>query len=1281
MKKLTLLFALLCASVMGWSTRYCGETITATNGVNTAVLTCTHPSENLYVMQITSDNANFTGLRGDNMYCYINGDNTNYHMTDNYTYENGIVTFNITSTATPVMHTPLYLNMNDEITFTTIQGQSFEWPADCSGSSEPAVTGICATETYASDVEGYAIHAQVTKTCNKYFLTISSATEGKTIAGLNGDNMFCYRYSDATRSYVDGYHMAASGHYTIEGGNVIFTIPSAGDPQMYTNLSVRFSDNQTCNIAGLNGVRLEPCSSESEPTCPDPDPTEIEDVNFALISNGAIAYATSNNPWGAIDNNNGSRWESAHKSDPQDYIIDLGQRRIFNTIQIRWEGAYAKAFTIDVSNDGENWTNKVTETAYVGGNDVEYEAALGSNVTARYVKFHGTERAETNYGYSFYEFRVLLKGTPVLTTLNLSSDKDIVKIGEYTTLTATTLDQNNGAIAASLSYAVSPTTAGHVTDGKYYPDQYGDATITVTATAGGVNLNKSIHVWGATSDNIAFNKTITDWIGCSTEPAERAIDGNMDNLWSCGLTGVGDNPCNNTGDARDYDAYFVVDLGGYYDINLIRINFEGACSQNYTIQFSKDNSAWSIGKNYEHGSAVQEARVDTWDVDDLSNKTDIRYVKFHSTKAATPYRVKIHEMRVYGDAHVDANVNVSNITLSQTAATVEVGESLTLTATVEPYNATDKALVWTSTDESVATVEDGVITTHTAGTTTIRATAHDGSGQYDECALTVNPITAKTYWGTYTVESWDNMPLLWSVTRNANKTLTYTVYYGGDASGYVVRQLNDGDWNDLTGYTDENRVASYTTAATYEKGDQLSPNPFFYFGGPRIDLPTSYRVGDSNDKPATSVSSVSLNYTAASLEPTEQLQLTASILPSFVENKAVTWTSSNSDIASVTDDGLVTANAVGTATITATSSADNTKKATCTITVVGDLNPETLYGYGKFNVHGKWVAFNYSITRTAERNLYYQTHLSEDIAGIAMKINYNDNWYTMTQDDSKRNATYTENGPFVDGNAHNFYFRAEFTNGADNNNVTYTIASSNDALPQAIAVDEDKDNEAVLDAYDGQTVIGIVGRSFTAGNLYTLVLPFDVDAAQTAAILPGQLTKLNNSYFKDNGDMRVNFVDVDAIEAGVPYLYAPSADVTNPVFAGVTVEKDLDPTEPADGLAKYYGIYAPMNGEGIHAITHGYVLGSDQYLYSVADLPESQTMKALRGYFVLNFPGAASAPKHIAKVVFNSTETENATALEELQINPSQCTKIMLNGLLYIVREGKIYNLQGQLVK
>ena len=231
-----------------------------------------------------------------------------------------------------------------------------------------------------------------------------------------------------------------------------------------------------------------------------------------------------------------------------------------------------------------------------------------------------------------------------------------------------------------------------------------------------------------------------------------------------------------------------------------------------------------------------------------------------------------------------------------------------------------------------------------------------------------------------------------------------------------------------------------------------------------------------------------------------------------------------------------------------------------------------------------------------------------------------------------------------------------------------------------IELNEAMDNTAVIAANDANVVNAIVTRSFAAGNLYTLVLPFDVDAAQTAAKLPGHLTKLQNTIVKENEDLRINFVDADAIEAGVPYLYEPSAAVANPTFEGVEVSAALNPTV-ADSHAEYHGIYAPLDGNALHALTNAYVLGPDQYLYAVSDLPDNQTMAALRAYFVLNFPSSASAaPRRLAKVVFNYEEAEILTGIENT-IDDEQNAKILRDGQLLIIREGKTYNAQGQLIK
>ena len=907
---------------------------------------------------------------------------------------------------------------------------------------------------------------------------------------------------------------------------------------------------------------------------------------------------------------------------------------------------------------------------------------LNNKVTARYIRFRGIHRGN-GWGYTIKTFTAMLSGVPVLTSVDLSTDKNIAKVGTYATLTASPKDQNNQAIAATLSYEVSPADAGHVTDGKYYPDKYGLATITVTAEAGGVQVTNSVQILGVSSDNLALDNALTDvgtYYGGDTQA--KAVDGDDGSVWQ----GCTTNATSADQASRTYDAWFVVDLKGAYTLQFVTIHFEGACSDSYKLYGSTNNVDWAEIYSYEYPNPQQGNR--TWEhtdkisADVMANAENVRYLKFISSRAASEWGVKIYELQVFGEEYTEEGIDVTGITLNETAATVEIGESLTLTATVSPYNATIKTVTWKSSDETVATVVDGVITTIKDGTADITATANDGSGVFATCALTVEPITAKTWWGTQTITDWDpDMDVMWSVTRNANKTLTYTVYFGGDASGKVM-QINNGGWNTLAGYTDANRTASYTTETKYEKGTKIKPDHFFYFGGPRIELADVYVIGSENERPSTAVESVEISSTAASLLPEENLQLTATVLPSFVENKNVNWSSDNTNVATVSNTGYVTAVAEGTAHITATSVADGTKSATCTVKVVGSITSATWYGYSTVSPQEGLTAYTYSITRGTDHKLTFKMTTDKNVVGYVSGIEGDVTGAFGGYDAEHHTGTFTTAGTYTDGAV--LHLRLTFASasyGAPEYNFSYTVGDENDPLPQAVAVDEKKDNNAILTTYNGQTVIGVLGRSFTAGNLYTLVLPFDVDAAQTAAKLPGQLTKLNNSYLKDNGDLRINFVDASAIEAGVPYLYQPSADVTNPTFEGVEVSATLHPTKPADGYAQYYGIYAPMDGVALHNIENAYVLGSDQYLYAVSDLPNNQTMKALRAYFVLNFPSAApGAPKRLAKVVFNENETETTTDIEDLQTD-IECTKVIVNGQLQIIRDGKTYNAFGQLIK
>ncbi len=83
-------------------------------------------------------------------------------------------------------------------------------------------------------------------------------------------------------------------------------------------------------------------------------------------------------------------------------------------------------------------------------------------------------------------------------------------------------------------------------------------------------------------------------------------------------------------------------------------------------------------------------------------------------------------------------IKVESITLNETEATLMVGEKLQLKAMIAPENATDKSIIWSSTNEAVAVVsESGLVTAVGSGTCQVKVTANDDSGKTASCLVTV----------------------------------------------------------------------------------------------------------------------------------------------------------------------------------------------------------------------------------------------------------------------------------------------------------------------------------------------------------------------------------------------------------------------------------------------------------------------------------------------------------------------------------------------------------------
>lgn len=375
------------------------------------------------------------------------------------------------------------------------------------------------------------------------------------------------------------------------------------------------------------------------------------DVNFALASNGATAIATSGNPLLAIDDNTGTRWESEHGVDPQTLTIDLGQPRTFNTIQIVWEGAYGKTFTVSVSDDKATWKPVWTVEGQQLAGFPYTQTQTFDKTTARYIQFHGTERG-TGWGYSFWEFRVYLTGVSRLTTLEVKPMANLTKVGEENTITIIQKDQNGLLMedADEVTYTILPADAGTITNNVYTPAKVGAALI--KAAIGEIEATP-FEVFAYDGENVAAgsdkeNSKVIAQSDINPEldanNAYYAVDGNDATIWQgCynGEAGAGDEA------ARTYDAWFTVDLGAYYDVNMVYILFEGACSQIYHVDFSEDNVDWTTTYTYE-GNAGINAHTRAIYGNDLKNASKVRYVRFWSTKAATQWGVKMYDFKVFG---------------------------------------------------------------------------------------------------------------------------------------------------------------------------------------------------------------------------------------------------------------------------------------------------------------------------------------------------------------------------------------------------------------------------------------------------------------------------------------------------------------------------------------------------------------------------------------------------------------------------------------------------------
>ena len=253
------------------------------------------------------------------------------------------------------------------------------------------------------------------------------------------------------------------------------------------------------------------------------------------------------------------------------------------------------------------------------------------------------------------------------------------------------------------------------------------------------------------------------------------------------------------------------------------------------------------------------------------------------------------------------NIPVTGVTVNNSSVTLSVTQTIQITASIVPSNATNQNVQWTTNNSGVATVTNGLITAVSVGSAIITVTTTDGSYtatiavtvqigvvsvSVSPSSVTLRPNQTTQVTATVLPSNAPNKTVTWSSSNtnvaNVNNTGLITSVANGNATVTVRTQSN-------------NKTAIVSVTVT------------------------------------TLVTGITVSPTTVSLTPGRSQQITATVLPSTASNKTVTWSSSNSSIATVGNHGLITGVRIGTTSVIAKTQ-DGNKTATITVRVVSRLS-------------------------------------------------------------------------------------------------------------------------------------------------------------------------------------------------------------------------------------------------------------------------------------------------------------------------------------------------------
>ena len=419
---------------------------------------------------------------------------------------------------------------------------------------------------------------------------------------------------------------------------------------------------------------------------------------------------------------------------------------------------------------------------------------------------------------------------------------------------------------------------------------------------------------------------------------------------------------------------------------------------------------------------------------DLSDNTTAKEGYINASGA-----VRIWDMEItYNTASSETPVAVESVALDKAELSIEAGKTATLVATITPANATNKSVTWATDNDKVATVADGVVSAVAEGKANITVTTADGA-KTATCAVTVTavkPIDGMNYsvdlgtaegYNTWTVdnkelssgltyvwkcdadkkyakgsayagsnkaaEAWLISPKLdLSKAEVATMTINHALnFLNGNPNPMSVQGTKDGvtwDTLEVNGWPAGNSWAFNDATVDLTSVISASTQIAFVYKSTTEVAPTwEIKTVAIKGSEVVHATEIKLDKETLELEQYRNSQLTATLTPAEVSD-IVEWTSSDETVATVDNNGVVTAVGVGTATITATA---GSVSATCDVTVITataltcaevvelakDLNSGDILAGGKRVVRGYVTEYYNDPAADLEKYKNYSVYMAD----------------------------------------------------------------------------------------------------------------------------------------------------------------------------------------------------------------------------------------------------------------------------------------------------------------